>query len=154
MTHLNEMTTLPRLSGECLPVSLGSQDEAFGGRPAPCKQHEEAAKVLPALRQSNLAGRSVGRILPGTRSDGIKGLHPDREPTAIFVERMLADPMTRLVMLADGVSEHEIRTLYGIRPLTGAHGRVRPDTSVVAAQKRDIPEPGPRPGTPRPGIGE
>ena len=149
-----DMTTLPRLSGECLSISLGTPDEAFGGRPAPCKQHDEPAKALAALRRSNLAGRNVGRILPGTRSDGTKGLHPDREPTAIFVERMLADPMTRLIMLADGVSEHKIRTLYGMRLPTRVYGRVRPDTSVVAVQERVVPEPGPRPYTPRPAIGE
>ena len=154
MTLQIDMTTLPRLSGECLPVSLGTPEEAFGGRPAPCKQHDEPARALAAPRRSNLAGRNVGRMLPGTRSDGTRGLHPDRESTAIFVERMLADPMTRLVMLADGVSEHEIRALCGMRLPTRIYGRVRPDTSVVAVQERVIPEPGPRPCTPRPAIGE
>ncbi|MBR9763995.1 MAG: hypothetical protein GYB53_10835 [Rhodobacteraceae bacterium] len=149
-----DMATLPRMSGECLSISLRSSDEAFGGRPAPCKQHDATAKPLAALWRSNLAGHSVSRILPGTSSDGTEGLDQDREPTAIFVERMLADPIIHLVMLADGVSEQEIRTLYGMRLPTKIDGRDRPDTSVLSMQERDIPEQGPRPGSPRPGIGE
>ncbi|MFD1912519.1 hypothetical protein [Halodurantibacterium flavum] len=153
MTLQIEMTTLPRLSGE-YPINPASPNDDFGGRPASCKQHDARARVLAALRRSNLAGRSAVQILPASSSDGTEGLHPDGEPTALYVERMLADPMTRLVMLADGVSEHEIRSLYGTRLPTRICGRVRPDTSVVAVQERVIPEPGPRPGTPRPGIGE
>ena len=54
-----------------------------------------------------------------------------------FLEEMLADPMIRLVMQADGVDETELRTLYAARPAPG-----RAATSA----------PGPDPA--RPGIGE
>lgn len=149
-----DMTTLPRMSGDGPSASLGSSDEAFGGRPAPFKQHGESAKPPAALWRSDLAGRSVSRILTGTKSDGTEGQHPDREPTEIFVEQMLADPMIRLVMLADGVSDNDIRILYRMRLPTRVHGRGRPETSVLSVQETAIPEPGPRPRTLRPGIGE
>lgn len=35
-----------------------------------------------------------------------------RELSEVFLERMLADPMVQLVMLADGVSEAQLRHLY------------------------------------------
>lgn len=66
-----------------------------------------------------------------------------KERSDVYVERMLADPMTQLVMRADGVSESEIRTLYRAR-------------SAIKLTSRAIcaPETGPQPGSPRPGIGE
>lgn len=67
------------------------------------------------------------------------------QPVA-FLDQMLADPMIRLVMMADGVSEIEIRHLYRSRPAQNAQ-----------TLPRRTPGPdgvGPRPGTPRPGIGE
>ena len=66
-----------------------------------------------------------------------------KERSDIYVERMLADPMTQLVMRADGVSENEIRTLYRARsPIN------------LASLAKGAPETGPQPGSPRPGIGE
>jgi hypothetical protein len=37
--------------------------------------------------------------------------------TDYFLEEMLADPMIRLVMQADGVDESELRSLYSSRPV-------------------------------------
>lgn len=37
-----------------------------------------------------------------------------RDLTQVFIEEMLADPMVRLVMKADGVSERQLRHLYGV----------------------------------------
>ena len=80
--------------------------------------------------------------LPGFgESIGTGGFQP-----VAFLDQMLADPMIRLVMTADGVSEAEIRHLYQPRPAD----RARPIT-------RGAPVPdgsGPRPGSSRPGIGE
>jgi hypothetical protein len=37
-----------------------------------------------------------------------------RDLTQVFIEEMLEDPMVRLVMKADGVSERQLRHLYGV----------------------------------------
>ena len=67
------------------------------------------------------------------------------QPVA-FLDQMLADPMIRLVMMADSVSEAEIRHLYRSRPTQKAQ---------TLPQRAPVPDgAGPRPGTPRPGIGE
>ncbi len=77
-----------------------------------------------------------------------------RALTDFRVEEMLADPMIRLVMQADGVAESDIRDLYAVRPKAApclvGHGAVPP------AGNRDTQpqKPGPRSGSPRPGIGE
>ncbi|MBT9383479.1 hypothetical protein KM176_06385 [Pseudooceanicola sp. CBS1P-1] len=149
-----DMTTLPRMSGECLAASLASSGKASGGRAAPRTGQDEIARSFDALRRPDLVGCSVSRVLPATGSDGAEGRDRDSEPTAAFVERMLSDPLIRLVMLADGVSEHEIRTLYRMRLPSRVHGRERPASSVMSVPQTAVPEPGPRPGTPRPGIGE
>ena len=69
------------------------------------------------------------------------GCHP-----VTFVDRMLADPMIRLVMMADAVSEAEIRHLY--RPRPAQRAQTIPHRPSVPGGS------GPRPGSPRPGIGE
>lgn len=53
-----------------------------------------------------------------------------------FVEEMLADPMVRLVMAADGVSEAHLRHLYsGLR--TSQSGGDVPESSPVSRGARD-----------------
>ncbi|SMX43996.1 hypothetical protein [Maliponia aquimaris] len=71
-----------------------------------------------------------------------------------FLEEMLADPMIRLVMQADGVAESDLRDFYAAR----AQGRPGP---AGPAQDRDKPHSddhaeggGTRGETTRPGIGE
>ncbi len=63
-----------------------------------------------------------------------------------YVDRMLADPMTRLVMAADGVSDAEVRGFYRRRIIQTS----RPVMPGFAFDD----QPGPFPGSPRPGIGE
>lgn len=76
--------------------------------------------------------------LPGFgESIGTGGFQP-----VAFLDQMLVDPMIRLVMTADGVSEAEIRHFYRLRPEPITRHAPIPDGS------------GPRPGSPRPGIGE
>jgi len=41
---------------------------------------------------------------------------PGKALTDFFLEEMLADPMIRLVMKADGVEEAELRSLYAGSP--------------------------------------
>jgi hypothetical protein len=74
--------------------------------------------------------------------------------TDFFLEEMLADPMIRLVMQADGVAEADLRDLYSVRP---EGWREDPRDS----RKTDGPlhgkagdDAGPRAGGRRPGIGE
>ncbi|EBA06724.1 hypothetical protein SSE37_02515 [Sagittula stellata E-37] len=147
-----DMMTLPRMSGDCLSGRLAPPAGAFGDRPAPYVRKGETAKPPRALRRSDLVGSSVTQILPTSKS--ADGQVQGREPDAIFVDRMLADPMIRLVMLADGVSEHEIRTLYRTRAPMMVHGRGRSNTMELSLQEGAVTAPGPRPGTLRPGIGE
>lgn len=71
-----------------------------------------------------------------------------------FLEGMLADPMVRLVMKADGVSEAHLRHLYSgrqtfqsdrdiLEPKTESQ-RIRDNTSIQAAENEGMPS---RPGT-------
>jgi hypothetical protein len=74
--------------------------------------------------------------------------------TDFFLEEMLADPMIRLFMQADGATEAEVRGLYagqGYKPSAGdgAPGMVG---SLPAIAGHDGLSP--RWGSPRPGIGE
>jgi len=74
--------------------------------------------------------------------------------TDFFLEEMLADPMIRLVMQADGVSEADVRDAYP----GSAHALSREDASVhvigsiVTTGIHDRMSP--QPGSPRTGIGE
>lgn len=74
--------------------------------------------------------------------------------TDFFLEEMLADPMTHLVMKADGVGEAELRDLYSVRPLQRHNCpgiTSHPKESSVSKETSVI---GPRYGSWRPGIGE
>lgn len=74
--------------------------------------------------------------------------------TDFFLEEMLADPMIRLVMQADGVSEAEVRGAYSgrARALSREDVSARVVGSIVTTEVRDRMSP--QPGSPRPGIGE
>lgn len=71
-----------------------------------------------------------------------------------FVEQMLADPMIQLIMLADGVSDAEIRTLYSVSPPASGQSRTSHLGRQSSASDPMSVGDGPRPGSPRPGIGE
>ncbi|KHQ51289.1 hypothetical protein [Mameliella alba] len=80
--------------------------------------------------------------LPGFgESIGTGGFQP-----VAFLDQMLADPMIRLVMTADGVSEADLRHLYWSRAAQMA--QTTPQRAPVDDGS------GPCPGSPRPGIGE
>lgn len=74
----------------------------------------------------------------------------DKPLADYFLEEMLADPMIRLVMQADGVAESELRTLYAT---TNAHpvGTANPGRApsspdrVTDGDERELP---PRPSLP------
>ncbi|WP_174843508.1 hypothetical protein [Thalassococcus sp. S3] len=72
-----------------------------------------------------------------------------------FLEEMLADPMIRLVMQADGVDEAELRDLYSARSSQVSQERVREACNATVPNKwPDTADTGPRIGSARPGIGE
>lgn len=79
--------------------------------------------------------------------------HLQGKPLRDFqLEEMLADPLIRLVMRADGVTETDLRDGYADRPgLADPDDRRRQWRQSWAQGDRVT---GPKPGSPRPGIGE
>jgi hypothetical protein len=71
-----------------------------------------------------------------------------------FLEEMLADPMIRLVMQADGVTEQDLRDLYSPRSDRRQAGQNDPSDTDKPRRAMDASETGPRLGSARPGIGE
>jgi hypothetical protein len=75
--------------------------------------------------------------------------------TDYVFEQLLADPMTSLVMQADGVSEDELRSLYsGSAPEHATDGEQ--EKGALGGTRKFQSREGmtPRPGSSRPGIGE
>ena len=74
--------------------------------------------------------------------------------TDFFLEEMLADPMTCLVMQADGVAEQDLRALYA--PQSDQRQAEQDHPSKTAGPRHGIITDisGPRSGSARPGIGE
>ncbi|WP_199525991.1 hypothetical protein [Rhodosalinus halophilus] len=71
-----------------------------------------------------------------------------------FLEEMLADPMIRLVMQADGVDESELRDLHSARPQAGEKDARETRDGAVPRKGTETDDTGPRGGSGRPGIGE
>ncbi len=74
--------------------------------------------------------------------------------TDYFLEEMLADPLIRLVMQADGVDESELRDLYSVRPRAIQEGAGETRSAAPPRKWADKDDTGPRAGSERPGIGE
>ncbi|MCU0912332.1 MAG: hypothetical protein MUE98_13630 [Rhodobacteraceae bacterium] len=74
--------------------------------------------------------------------------------TDFFLEEMLADPMIRLVMQADGVAEADLRTLYSPQFDQQQAGQDDPSKTGEPRRGRHASDVGPRSGSARPGIGE
>ena len=74
--------------------------------------------------------------------------------TDFFLEEMLADPMIRLVMQADGVAEADLRAFYV--PPSDRRQTTKNHPSEVDGPRRGTGEAnaGPLSGSPRPGSGE
>jgi len=77
-----------------------------------------------------------------------------RALTDFFLEEMLADPMIRLVMQADGVAEQDLRALYSPRPDQGQAEQDYPSKTGEPRRGISTDVSGPRYGSARPGIGE
>jgi hypothetical protein len=74
--------------------------------------------------------------------------------TDFFLEEMLADPMIRLVMQADGWTEGEMRDLYAGPSHNRPDVAENKDDSAGLGREKDPDTSGPRIGSARPGIGE
>jgi hypothetical protein len=74
--------------------------------------------------------------------------------TDFFLEEMLADPMIRLVMQADGVAEQDLRDLYSPSSDRRQASQNDPSETDEPLRGMDASETGPRLGSARPGIGE
>jgi hypothetical protein len=74
--------------------------------------------------------------------------------TDFFLEEMLADPMIRLVMQADGVAEQDLRDLYSPHSDLKQTRQNDPSKTDGTIRGLDVSEAGPRSGSARPGIGE
>jgi len=71
-----------------------------------------------------------------------------------FLEEMLADPMIRLVMQADGVAEADLRDLYSAGSDRRQVAQEDPSKTDEPLRGMNSSVSGPRSGSPRPGIGE
>lgn len=85
---------------------------------------------------------------------GAKDKLTGKELTDYFLEEMLADPMIRLVMQADGVNEAELRELYSARPQGSRTGAGETRSAAAPRKWTETDDSGPRVGSGRPGIGE
>jgi hypothetical protein len=74
--------------------------------------------------------------------------------TDYFLEEMLADPMIRLVMQADGVDETELRDLYSARPQASEEAARETRCAAGPGNATETDDTGPRTESGRPGIGE
>jgi hypothetical protein len=74
--------------------------------------------------------------------------------TDFFLEEMLADPMIRLIMQADGVAEADLRGLHAPRSDQRQAGQGHPSRTGEPGRGTSTDVSGPRAGSARPGIGE
>ncbi|WP_323776379.1 hypothetical protein [Leisingera sp.] len=84
----------------------------------------------PGLKRSLTV--SLAELETARAKDKLSG----KELSQFFLEEMLDDPMVRLVMKADGVSETQIRQLY-----SGWH-MAEPESGLPARDAREIPQDG------------
>jgi hypothetical protein len=150
------------------PFQLPSFSETL-----PCGEYEIETAFLgavdwigPGLRTSSVLVRlhprashpGLARTLTVPRADLELALAKDKLTgdalTDYFLEEMLADPLIRLVMQADGVTEQDLRELYAPRSEGRPTGRTDRPKGSRSTDGTDEDTPGPRSGTARPSIGE
>lgn len=126
----------------------------FAGHPLCCPPDSETPEwgtlsAVSVLRPREAHRKDTPERQSRERTGGAPIMLPNR-----FVEQMLADPMIQLIMLADGVSDAEIRTLYSVSPPASGQSRTSHLGRQPSASDPMSVGDGPRPGSPRPGIGE
>lgn len=115
-----------RLSGfdEILPAGEYGIETELSSPPDHLDPEGWKASVLvhlkPRMSHPGLK-RSLTVTLAELESAHARDKLSGRDLTQVFIEEMLADPMVRLVMKADGVSEGQLRHLYGVsrKPTSG-----------------------------------
>lgn len=117
-----------------------------------------AASVLVHLHPQ-IAHPGLARTLTVPLGELEQAMATDRmgetELRDTFLEKMLADPLIRMVMLADGVSERELRHYYATRsPTSGSPLRRAQGDHPPARGAGSKPDMFPFSGSSRPGIGE
>ena len=105
-------------------------------------------KLHPRISHPGLA-RALTVSLADLDHARARGTRTGKVLSSLFLEEMLADPMVRLVMKADGVSEAHLRHLYSERgtpdpDLNGpasapATQGTRDDASIQAAENEGMP---------------
>ena len=153
-----------RLAATVLPCDLPAHVELHcvgktaGNHPVP---QEEITALLadPEVQGDSNRFRELSREFAQVEPLSLcYARYLDAEQELQNAEEMLADPMIRLVMQADGVSEVQVRHLYsGLgaaerdRRQAGQDDRPRPDRSPP---RKEATVAGPLSGSARPGIGE
>lgn len=92
-------------------------------------------KLHPRMSHPGLA-RTLTVSLADLEEARAKDKLTGRELTDLFLEEMLSDPMVRLVMEADGVSETQLRHLYSDQDRSGATADI-PQPNGARMRQRD-----------------
>jgi hypothetical protein len=92
-------------------------------------------KLHPRISHPGLA-RTLTVSLADLDDARAKDKLTGRALSDIFLEEMLADPMVRLVMEADGISEAHLRNLYSGRGTLDANVNV-PESNTTTQKTRD-----------------
>jgi len=144
---------------ELLPAGEYDLETEIDAPPDHLDPEKWKASVLVRLHaRGSHPGLARSLTLPLSALEGAlaRDKHSGRDLVDFFVEEMLADPMVRLIMRADRISEVEIRTLYA-HGASGRQGRETPDqpeppeahrpsatdTAVEGAENKGMPIEGP-----------
>lgn len=110
---------------ETLPAGEYDIETELSVPPNHLEPHEWKASVLvhlhPRISHPGLARTltvSLADLDAARARDKLTGV----ELSQFFLEDMLKDPMVRLIMLADGVSEAQVRHLHGGGAVAGGEG--------------------------------
>ncbi len=118
----------------------------------------EGLRPRPVRARGSHPGLARSLTLPLSALEGAlaRDKHSGLDLVGFFVEEMLVDPMVRLMMRADRISEIEIRTLYahGASGRQGgetpdqpeppdAHRPIATDAAVEGAENKGMPIEGP-----------
>jgi hypothetical protein len=139
-----EIGGFPCAPGTCAGARLDTGSVTL--RLHPRQSHPGLERSL-TVRHSDLKAAAIRDA--ATEAVPCDGPQPDT-----FLDRMLADPMIRLVMVADRVSETEIRSMYRSLPIGRTAARPALKGKTAPGYRPVADDTGPRPGSPRPGIGE
>lgn len=127
---------------ETLPAGECEIETELHSSPDPRHLNVWKASVVVTLHPRAL-DRGLSKILTVSLADLEKAKAKDKlsgkELSDLFLEEMLADPMVRLVMEADGVSEMQLRNLYSAPSGNQTNSNVQDTTSIGRVSKDNFP---------------